>query len=223
MYRATDIRQLHIEASTRCNAACPMCCRNLNGRTSPGLAEQSMSLTTFQRAIPPDLARHLAILDICGAYGDPVMAPDLMRIIRHVRRLNPGCEVRVFTNGGLRDEQWWSQLGAFPGVAVIFAIDGLSANHVYRRKVNTRKVLRNAEAFIKSGGQAQWDYIVFEHNEHEVTAARRLSESLGFQTFAVKRTARFLRPLYEPSPEVSEVPCMADPGPDKPRDGVDRA
>lgn len=218
MYRASDIRQLHIEASTQCNAECPMCCRNLKGRTSPGLVEQSMSLATFADAIPIEMVRQLEILDVCGAYGDPAMAPDLIPIAEYVRRLNPGCQIRVFSNGGLRDERWWSRLATVGDVTVVFAIDGLATNQVYRRRVGIDKVLRNTRTYIGAGGRAQWDYIVFEHNEHEIDAARRMSESLGFETFAVKRTSRFLKPLYEPSPEVAD-PEGIDSFPIHDRDG----
>jgi MoaA/NifB/PqqE/SkfB family radical SAM enzyme len=205
MYQLTDIRQLHIEASTRCNAECPMCSRNLMGRTSPGLAEESMSLDKFRQAVPADLVGRLEILDICGAYGDPAMAPDLIAICEHVRTLSRTCKIRVFSNGGIRSERWWSRLAAVADVVAVFAIDGVATNHVYRRRVDVDRVLRNAKAFIDGGGRAQWDYIVFEHNEHEVEAARLLSQSLGFESFSIKRTARFLRPLYEPAPELRET------------------
>jgi hypothetical protein len=204
MYRVDDLRQLHIEASTRCNAECPMCCRNLMGRTSPGLTEQSLSLATLRRAIPDTIIQQLEILDICGAYGDPATTPELLTICEHVRTLNPSCQIRVFTNGGFRTERWWSRLAAVPGLVIVFAIDGLTTNHVYRRGVNLDKALRNAKAFIGAGGRAQWDYIAFEHNEHEIPAARALSRTLGFETFSAKRTARFLRPLYEPAPELRD-------------------
>lgn len=205
MYDLADIRQLHIEPSTRCNAECPMCCRNARGRTSPGLAEQSMTAELFGAAIPEALIRQLEVLDVCGAYGDPAMAPDLITIIEGVRRLNPSCEIVVFSNGGLRDQRWWSRLGSVPGaVMVVFAIDGVDTNSVYRRRVDIAKVLTNASAFIESGGRAQWDYLVFEHNEHEIELARQMSHDLGFERFAIKRTARFLRPLSDPTPEVED-------------------
>jgi len=40
---------------------------------------------------------------------------------------------------------------------------------------------------------AEWDFIVFAHNEHQVEAARELAADMGFAAFNVKRTARFLK------------------------------
>jgi hypothetical protein len=51
--------------------------------------------------------------------------------------------------------------------------------------------MRNAEAFITAGGEAHWDFIVFEHNEHQVDEARNLAIKMGFKNFNVKRTTRW--------------------------------
>lgn len=209
MYTLSDIRQLHLEVSTQCNAECPMCARNIRGATAPGLDELSMTLAQFTAWVPDTLLGQLQTLDVCGAYGDPAMAAELPSICRYVHRINPDCEIRIYSNGGIRTPKWWAQLALIPRLAVIFAIDGVETNSKYRRRVDTGKVLANAEAFITAGGKAQWDFIVFEHNEHEVEQARELSATLGFETFAVKRTARFLKPLYEETPEL------------RPDDGID--
>jgi hypothetical protein len=54
--------------------------------------------------------------------------------------------------------------------------------------------MQNVEAFIAAGGKAEWDYIVFRHNEHQVDAARELASKLGFDKFFLKRTKRFFDP-----------------------------
>ena len=50
---------------------------------------------------------------------------------------------------------------------------------------------------LMQGGIAQWDYIVFKHNEHQVEEARKLSKELGFFEFQIKKTSRFFKTLYE--------------------------
>ena len=51
--------------------------------------------------------------------------------------------------------------------------------------------MENASAFIKAGGRARWDYIVFAHNEHQVEQAENLANSMGFERFQYKKSARF--------------------------------
>jgi hypothetical protein len=44
-----QIKWLHVEASTKCNAWCPSCPRNLGGQgLSPGLVEQDLDPGRFQ-------------------------------------------------------------------------------------------------------------------------------------------------------------------------------
>lgn len=202
MYQFSDIRQLHLELSTQCNAECPMCARNFMGTAAPGLVETSMSLDQFKSWVPRQLLEQLQTIDVCGAYGDPALATDLPAICRYIRTVSTKAEIRIYTNGGVRTQRWWADLASIAGLSVIFAIDGVETNSHYRRHVDTAKVFSNAEAFIAARGNAQWDFIVFAHNEHEVEVARQLAYSMGFTTFAVKKTARFLRPLYEPAPEL---------------------
>jgi MoaA/NifB/PqqE/SkfB family radical SAM enzyme len=104
------------------------------------------------------------------------------------------------TNGSLRNPAWWSRLGAVMredqnlGNYCTFSLDGLEdTNHLYRRNTNWKKIMENAKAFIDAGGVAHWDFIVFEHNEHQVDEARELARSMGFKNFNVKRTTRWAK------------------------------
>lgn len=205
MYIYDQISHLHVEATTRCNAACPMCARNSCGGIAPGLPLTELRIKDFRSLFPSEFLAHVQVVDICGAYGDPILAQDLLAIVEYLCFSNTGCCVNIFTNGGLRHPSWWRSLALAMGShgTVVFAIDGLeSTNNIYRRGVNFRRVIENAQAFISAGGIADWDYLVFRHNEHQVEEARVLSERLGFRRFAVKKTSRFLKWAYEYVPEL---------------------
>ena len=51
--------------------------------------------------------------------------------------------------------------------------------------------MRNVRAFIKAGGDASWDMLVFKHNQDQVDECRQLSKSLGFVNFTFKNSARW--------------------------------
>ena len=98
------------------------------------------------------------------------------------------------TNGSARTQDWWRDLAKTIGTDgyVIFSIDGLEdTNYLYRKNTVWEKIIDNAKAFIDAGGIAHWEYIVFEHNQHQIEEARRLSEQMGFQKFQVKTSSRF--------------------------------
>jgi hypothetical protein len=209
MYRYDDIRHVHLEPSTRCNAACPMCTRNMRGVTSPGLRLTSLSIQDVERIFPHDFAARLQGVDFCGAYGDPVLARDLPSIVKYFREASPSAKLTVFTNGGPHGPAWWGGLAGALGSPgrVIFGIDGIGeTNGIYRRNVRFDSVLANAKAFIAAGGEAQWDFLVFRHNEHQVEDARKLSEEMGFVTFQPKKTGRFVRSAMEYVPELDGQP-----------------
>ena len=51
--------------------------------------------------------------------------------------------------------------------------------------------MQSAQAFINAGGRAEWDFLVFRHNEHQVESARKLAKEMGFAKFYVRKTGRF--------------------------------
>jgi MoaA/NifB/PqqE/SkfB family radical SAM enzyme len=77
--------------------------------------------------------------------------------------------------------------------AVIFSVDGLrDTNHLYRQGVVWDNVERSMKAFIAAGGRARWDFLIFEHNQHQVEDAEELAQTMGFEKFVAKKTGRFV-------------------------------
>lgn len=204
MYRFVDIEHVHIEPSSRCNAACPMCARNARGATIPGLPLTELSASDIRHILSDELVEQLAGLDACGAYGDPAAATELIEIFHYIRERNHTCNIAVYSNGGLRGPEWWARLASVLGAngKAVFAIDGIGeVNGVHRRGVRYVKLMENVKAFLSAGGQARWEFLAFRHNEHQVDEARELSARMGFAEFSVKKSGRFLEPIFEDVPE----------------------
>lgn len=184
---------LFLETTTRCNAACPMCPRQFSGiLPDEGIPLRSMSLEWVKRHLDKDFIQSLEWIVLCGNYGEPTVAVDCLEILQYFREAHQGIILQVHTNGGARKPVWWSELASIAD-RVTFSIDGLQdTNHLYRRNVRWSRLLENARSFIEAGGFAEWAYLVFEHNEHQVDQAYELSRELGFKTFSVKRTSRFM-------------------------------
>lgn len=195
----SPIEQVHIELTDRCNAACPMCARNImGGADNPDLPGAQISLDQARVIFEPVLMADLKRVVMCGDYGDPAVARDTLQIVRFLREAKPDLWISIHTNGSVRTPDWWRELGMLiphPHQGkVVFGIDGLAdTNHIYRRRTSFEKIMENASAFISGGGAAAWDYIAFRHNEHQIEDARALAARMGFFEFRVKKTYRFYR------------------------------
>lgn len=200
-----EIGAMHLELTTRCNAACPMCPRYIkNGKElNPLLELDEISIGQFKEWFSPEFLSQLKRVYACGNYGDPIAAKDTLEIYEYIRECAPFCNLVIHTNGSARNPKWWARLaksinGVRPDPAwkgedyVVFSVDGLDdTNHLYRRNTDFDTIYRNMKAFTDAGGLARWDFIVFEHNEHQVETARKMAEEMGFTFFNIKKTTRW--------------------------------
>jgi MoaA/NifB/PqqE/SkfB family radical SAM enzyme len=197
LYHYNELRIIHLELTHRCNAACPMCARNVNGgAVNPDMPLSELSLADVKAILLPELIGRLKRIYACGNYGDPMVARDCIEVFRYLREHGPNLNLDLHTNGSARRPEWWRELADIMKQGphyLRFGIDGLEdTNHLYRRGTDWKTVMRSAEAFIEAGGRAEWDFLVFRHNEHQVEEARKLAEDMGFQAFFVRKTGRFL-------------------------------
>ncbi|MFA6777329.1 MAG: radical SAM protein [Bacilli bacterium] len=193
------IRGLHLEISTKCNSICDMCSRNYKGKVRENLLLAELTLEDCKKIMPSEFISQLELISLCGVYGDPLTATHLLEIIDYFYLCNPEIHINIYTNGSLQNEEWWIKLAkTLKHGYVVFGIDGLENTHsIHRKNTDFNKIISNATAFIKAGGKARWDYIVFKHNENQVEEAKTLSEKLGFEIFQIKKTSRFFKNLYE--------------------------
>ena len=208
------LHRIDCEITNRCNAGCPLCPRT--GDYKGGVSEvihrmgyRDIEIDTIQNILDSKSAQNLKHFSYCGNYGDPFMHPKILDILNLVSSY--GITQRLDTNGGMRTPKFWSEVGKIPGIKINFAIDGLEdTNHIYRVKTQWHKIMANAEAYIKSGGHADWIMIIFSHNEHQIEEANKLSKKIGFKEFQTKISTRGLnlsdQKRYQPALKDIKVP-----------------
>ena len=194
--------QVHWEPTDKCNSKCSMCPRyTSDGFEVDTLANVEWTLESFKKSWPIEFIKYnLTKVLACGNFGDPCACREFVDIYEYLRETNKHIGLACNTNGSLRTPDWWARLGAVMteeqngGNYCTFSIDGLEdTNHLYRRQTNFKKIIANAKAFINAGGIAHWDFIVFEHNEHQVEEAKNIAIEMGFKNFNIKRTTRWQR------------------------------
>lgn len=216
-FQRENIKVLHLELTTRCNAACPQCSRM--DATTNYTEDYDLTLARVKELFTEDFVRKLDKVFACGDFGDPAASVNAIPIMSWFREVNPNITLGMNTNGGIRNTSFWHSLGKLFNNSkdfVVFSIDGLQdTNHVYRVNVSWLQLMRNAAAFISAGGSAHWDMLVYEHNEHQVDECRKLAKDMGFSWFRCKVSSRFsTRPIQFLHPPKSYA-TMQNNGPVK--------
>jgi len=192
IFRFNNVKIVHLEPTTNCNAACPQCLR-----TRTEFEPNELSLEDVKRLFDPGVLLQLEKIYMCGNYGDPASARQTIEMYEYFKSINPNIIIGMNTNGGIRYPEWWDRLAKVMNGEkdyVVFSVDGLEdTNHLYRRNVRWSKVIDNAQAFINAGGKAHWDMLVFEHNKHQVDQTYELAKTMGFKWFRAKVSRRFNR------------------------------
>jgi MoaA/NifB/PqqE/SkfB family radical SAM enzyme len=194
MFKFNELNALQIEITNRCQAACPLCARNVHGGLdNPIMKLNDWSLDDFKRIFNKEVLLQIKSIDFAGTAGEPTLNKDLIAMCDYVKTTNPAIFISIFTNGGARNSKWWSSLvAALPANHnVVFALDGLEdTNHLYRVNVQYDLVVKHAEQFIDAGGYATWQFIQFKHNQHQVDEAKQRAKDLGFNAFSLKTSRR---------------------------------
>lgn len=205
MIKYSDIRSVHLEISTRCNARCPDCPRNFRGvEIVDTYPVHDMTIDEFKQIFTEQFLKQIKSININGNYGDFVTARDGLEILQYARNINPSLKLNVSTNAGARPKIW-SELAKL-NVMIWFRLDGLEDTHgLYRLDTNYNTVIKNAREFINAGGKAVWAMIEFEHNKHQIQHCRQLSKELGFSAFQLINQGRDIMPVFNTDKSFSHV------------------
>lgn len=205
------IKLIDIEPTSYCNARCPQCMRESRNGDYSFFKQLHLSADFFEIYFSKNIAAEANMVSFSGNIGEPAMNKHLPDIIKWFRKQNPDIFVEIYTNGSVQKPEWWFDLGTLIGNNgnVIFALDGLEdTNHIYRVDVKWDQLIRNAKEFIKSESPATWQFIPFEHNQHQIEQAESLSKDLGFKEFRIKISHRDI--ISQPQNRQTQVRAATD-------------
>lgn len=205
--------QVTVETTTMCNAKCPQCQRsqsfyyNRDGKlhtndVMPWIPKYHWDVERFSKYFTPDLIKKLRHINFSGDHSDPMMNPHILDILEYIHEVDKHMFISISTNGSMRDEMWWFNLGLldFDEFLITFAIDGADQEMHERYRANTKlqKVLNNMRAFTKAGGEAESFTVLFKHNQDYLQEIIDMSKEYGATQHDWVESIRFKRgPKFE--------------------------
>lgn len=177
---------IFVDITTNCNAGCPMCHRTNpknKCKTADWLPTIDWSLEQFKKAYPENVIKVARKLTICGTWGDPIINKDFLDIIKYVRETNKNVILSIHTNGSLRNEDFWWELGVIGGkkLNVNFAVEGISQqmHELYRQKTFLNKILNNMQVLSNTQAKVATQTIIFKHNEQHLKEIEKMCYKHG--------------------------------------------
>lgn len=179
---------INVSTSTSCNLKCTYCPTGQG--IKQGRKDKFISLGLVKKAM--DEMGDYLVLARLYTYGEPLLVKALPEIVAEAHRK------RVYTLISSNMNYFNVDLARRTLAAgldhIIVAIDGATAETYRKYRVNGdfNKVVENTKKLIELKREMkrddlviEWQFVPFKFNEHEVAAARRLSEELGCDLFTI--------------------------------------
>lgn len=176
---------VELEISTKCTIGCTMCPRNQAHSPRHVWDYGYMDINLIKQVIADQsFGKYL----IVGCYGDAIYHPHFYEICELLIESNKPFMIE--TNGSHRTNTWWDKIASLNWHSAkttwTFSIDGLKdTNHLYRKNSDWDSIMYGINKLVTGTSKPimVWKYIVFPYNQHQVTEAKQLSQSLGFDQF----------------------------------------
>ena len=106
MINIHEVREVHLELTTNCNASCPLCPRNFFGYPyNAGYPDSELSLENIQTIFQPKFIAQLSVIRLNGNLGDFMLARDNLQIVEYFRTHNPTARIDISTNGSAWNQE----------------------------------------------------------------------------------------------------------------------
>ena len=183
-WSSETLEWIDIELTSFCNIKCKWCFRVISKGADKILNKSYIDIDVIRKRFQKEMFPSIKIINFCGSVDEPCSHPQFFEIIKHFADWD--CHINIATNGSLRTVKWWTELASIlpKSHKVVWGIDGSDElSEEYREGSSFKKVQQNYRAFIAAGGRANWQFISFEHNEHQLETARQIAKDEGFIEF----------------------------------------
>lgn len=180
---------VRIDASTVCQLRCPVCPTS-SGHNKKGIVGWGfLKADNFIKIMEenPRISR----VELSN-WGEIFLNPELGRIIEYACKKNIKLTASNGSNLNTVSEVTLENMVKYKFNLLSISLDGASSETygIYRRGGNFERVLSNIRtinSFKKKYGseypRLRWQFIIFGHNEHEITKARDMARELNMEFY----------------------------------------
>ncbi len=141
-------RHLIFEITRKCNYACPFC--YCVWHEFPELAKRGLSTAEWKEIIRMSLENGAE--DILFTGGEALLRPDALELVEYTRKLAPGCQLALFTNGSRMTEDLLKRFRKLR-VRLCTSLPGLKT---YGEMTGTRRNYIRTLEFIARARELRW-------------------------------------------------------------------
>lgn len=194
-----NINLVCVGITTRCNATCKFCAAIQGLKADDKINDLDLDLV-FKSLLPK-----VNQIILGGNFGDAIFHPNLLNFLKESINQYPDVDFSILTNGSIDNKEFWRTLGGISDdkIKVTFGLDGLEDTHCLYRKTDFNTVINNLKTYVKYNGNAIWQFLIFEHNQHQVKQAIKLAKSLGCKEFILLRSDFYDSELSAPKGIIS--------------------
>ena len=159
-----------VNITNLCNARCPQCQRT--DRNGLGIVSAlpltTWSLNDFKKKFNVKCLEYISEVSFCGTWGDPLMAKDIEPIVHYIID-NSKANIMITTNGSIRTDKFYWDLGVYCGrrLSMVIDVDGIDEqmHQKYRRGTSLKKSLEALQSLSQTKAIPLSQSIIFKHNE----------------------------------------------------------
>ena len=195
-------RFIRIDLSTKCQLNCIVCPGTIVG-FKDNIGYGFLSFENFKKII--DSNPYIKIIETSN-YGEIFLNPEINKIIEYSFKRGIKLYALNGTNFNKVQDSTLENLVKYKFRKITISLDGSDQNiySIYRRKGNFNNVIENIKKinYYKKKYKSKypillWQFILFGHNQHQVSSARELAKKLNMKFYLKENWDPRYSPLNE--------------------------
>jgi len=177
-----DGARCNLDMCNKCILECPGCVRQDPESKNKIKNSTAISIDNFRK-----VADYFKAINMCGQISDPIYHPKFKEILA-ITNEYPKKKFSVSTAAHQKNIEWYKDAYSIHGNNVTwrFGLDNLPGEvPEYRIKQNSKLVFEAMFLGPKLGKKVQWQFIVFDFNQHKIEEAQQIAKNNNVELIMV--------------------------------------